>query len=256
MTDFENSFPSTLQYRRSRLIESPHAMFNRLKGTSPPPYSSLNLSYGVGDDPQCVAANRQRTKQALGISLLLSAKQVHGEKICCAPDIAEDTEVEGYDALITSQPGVGLLIQQADCQAILIHDPVRKVVAAIHCGWRGNAVNIIGKTIAEIRKRYHSNASSLLVAISPSLGPCCAELINYRHELPEQIHHFQVNKSHFNFWAISKHQLTEAGVPSEHIDAAGICSACDRNYFSYRRTKKQGKVTTGRYGSVISLPPT
>lgn len=229
-------------------------MFNRFEGTSPPPYSSLNLSYGVGDDPGCVAANRQRVKHTLGISILLSARQVHGNRIYCASDIATDAEAEGYDALITDQPGVGLLIQQADCQAILIHDPIRKVVAAIHCGWRGNAVNIIGKTIAEMRKRYHSDASSLLVAISPSLGPCCAELINYRQELPEQIHHFQERKYHFNFWAISKHQLAQAGVVPEHIDAAGICSACDRDYFSYRRTKKQGKAATGRHGSVIGLP--
>ena len=229
-------------------------MFNRLKGASPPPFSSLNVSYGVGDDRGHVNANRQYIKHLLGIPLLLSAKQIHGDKVYCGSGIATDTEVSGYDALITNQQGVGLLIQQADCQAILMHDPDKQIIAAIHCGWRGSAANIIESTIVEMQRRYQTDPAVLLVAISPSLGPCCAQFINYRKELPERLHQFQESPYHFNFWNISMHQLIDAGVSAEHIDAARICTSCDREYFSYRRTKKRGKFTTGRNGSVISLP--
>jgi YfiH family protein len=162
--------------------------------------------------------------------------------------------VKDYDALITNQQGVGLMIQQADCQALLMHDPVRQVIGAVHCGWRGSAANIIGLTITEMQRSYQTDPAALLVAISPSLGPCCAEFINYRQELPKRLHRFQESPNHFNFWDISTHQLVEAGVSAKHIDAARICTACNRDYFSYRRAKKKRKITTGRNCSVICLP--
>jgi YfiH family protein len=229
-------------------------MFSRHIGTSRPPFSSLNISYGVGDDPGNVAANRQRVKQALGTPFLLSAKQMHSDRIYCASDVTTDIEMDGYDALITNRPGVGLLIQQADCQAILMHDPNKQVIAAVHCGWRGSVANIIGLTIAEMQQRYQTNPALLLVAISPSLGPCCAEFTNYRQELPGDLYYFQERPCHFNFWDISIHQLVEAGVSIEHIDAARICTSCDLGYFSYRRSQKKEQLKTGRNGSAISLP--
>ncbi len=231
-------------------------MFNRLNGTSRFPFSSLNVSYSVGDDPSYVGANRQCMKQALGISFLLSAKQVHGDRVYCTTSLKTDTEVLDYDALITNQQGVGLLIQQADCQAILMYDPIKQVIAAVHCGWRGSVANIIEMTIAEMKRNYQTDPAYLLVAISPSLGPCCSEFINYRQELPKRFYEFQESPYHFNFWDISTHQLVNAGVSANRIDVAGICSACSQNHFSYRRSKKMGEIATGRNGSVISLPLT
>lgn len=254
MTDTDSLTPLSYRYHRSKLIAVPHGMFNRHNGISPPPFSSFNISYGVGDDPGNVEVNRHRLKEKLGAPFLLSAKQVHGNRIYCAADITADREVDGYDALITNQQGVGLLIQQADCQAVLMHDPDKKVIAAVHCGWRGSAVNIIGLTIAEMQRRYRTDPAALEVAISPSLGPCCAEFINYRMELPGQLHQFRESSYHFNFWDISASQLIEAGVKAMRIDIACICTACDQDYFSYRRAKKRGEVTTGRNGSAICLP--
>jgi len=255
MSEIHHTHQSTFQYRQSELITIPHGMFNRFNGSSLSPFASLNFSYGVGDDPTHVTTNRNHVKQTLGISFLVSAKQVHGRKAYCCSNITSDQEVEGYDALITDQRGVGLLVQQADCQAILIHDPNKQIIAAIHCGWRGSIANIIGMTIAKMESRYQTDPTALLVAISPSLGPCCAEFINFQHELPKQLHQFQENPYHFNFWDMSITQLIEAGVQEKHIDATCICTACNQDYFSYRRTNKMGKEgTTGRNGSIICLP--
>ncbi len=257
MSGIDPTQQSSFQYHQSKLITIPHGMFNRCNGFSLPPFSSLNFSYGVGDDPQLVTTNRRHVKQALNISFLVSAKQTHGKKIYCCSDITSDKEVDDYDALITNQRGVGLLIQQADCQAILIHDPNKQVIAAIHCGWRGSTKNIIGSTIAKMMQRYQTDPKTVLVTISPSLGPCCAEFINYEQELPKQLHQFQHKPYYFNFWDMSTTQLVEAGVAAKHIDATRICTACNHDYFSYRRTnKRSGEITTGRNGSIICLPLT
>lgn len=245
---------TSLQFLQSCLLELPHGMFNRYGGCSAPPYASLNVSYGVSDDPENVTLNRRLIKEALGITFLLSARQVHSDRIYCAPGITADLEVEECDALLTNQPGVGLLIQQADCQAILLHDPVNRAIAAVHCGWRGSACNIIGTTVAGMQRQFGTEPASLQAAISPSLGPCCSQFINYRQELPESLHSFQPAPDYFNFWAISTEQLRAAGVRRRNIEVAGRCTSCNTDYFSYRRSNSKGRPVTGRCGSVICLP--
>jgi hypothetical protein len=216
---------------------------------SQPPYDFLNLSFGVGDAAENVQENRRRVKEALGIPVLASARQVHGDAVWVidAPFV-QDTEEAGYDALVTDQPGIGLLIQQADCQAVLLHDPVRQVVAAIHAGWRGSVVGIIGKTIRTMAERFGCDPADLAAGISPSLGPCCAEFINHQAELPAEFHSCQVAANHFDFWAISRDQLAAAGVLPANIEIARICTKCSPDYFSFRRER-----ITGRFGSVIAL---
>lgn len=224
---------------------------SRHSGVSPAPYDSLNLSFGVGDADENVRENRQRVKEALGIPVLASAKQVHGDAVWVIDGVLnEDTELPGYDALVTNQPGVALMIQQADCQAVLLHDPVRQVVAAIHAGWRGSVANIIGKTLRIMTERFGTDPADLMAGISPSLGPCCAEFVNYRTELPVEFHSYEVSPSHFDFWAISRDQLVAAGVLSENIEIVRICTKCSPDYFSFRRER-----VTGRFGSLIMLPP-
>lgn len=232
----------------------PHGMLNCTGGCSPPPFASLNLSYGVGDLPDNVAANRQQVKQALGATVLVSAEQVHGDRIFCVGDTDRDVEVRGYDALMTDRPGIGLLIQQADCQAVLLHDPERKAVAAIHCGWRGNVSNIIAKVVARMREEYRTEPSSLRALISPSLGPCCAEFKNFKSEFPPELHSFQDRPHYFDLWRLSAAQLTGAGLLREHVEIIGVCTVCSPEYFSYRRSRQQGLPTTGRNGSALLLP--
>ncbi|MBU0946143.1 MAG: polyphenol oxidase family protein [Proteobacteria bacterium] len=233
-----------------RIIISSH----RQGGVSHFPYKSLNLSYGVGDDPQCVAENRQRLKTLGPFAHFLSARQVHGDAIFVAQEVfSADLEVDGYDALMTERAGIGLLIQQADCQAVMLYDPTHPAIAAVHCGWQGSVRNILGKTVQAMHDWYDTPASVIKAYISPSLGPCCAEFVNHARELPPAFLAFQERKNYFNFWEISRIQLLQAGLDAAHIRLAGQCTSCSADHFSYRRACRQGDGRTGRCATVIGL---
>lgn len=131
-----------LLYYTTPLISTPHAMFTRQGGVSGSPFSSLNLSFAVGDDPAAVRKNRDKVKKELKVQYLASAVQVHGEHIAVVKELTEDRQYQDADVLISGQKGVGLLIQQADCQAVLLHDPQREAIAAVHCGCGGVARQI------------------------------------------------------------------------------------------------------------------
>lgn len=250
------STTTKLRWCRAHLLANlPHAMFCRHGGVSRPPFASLNLSFGVGDRSKDVTVNRRLVKECLGITHLVSAVQVHGDRVVLVEAVRRDREYEGADALVTNQPKVGLLIQQADCQAVLLYDPVRKVIAAAHNGWKGSVLNIIAATVRTMQAYFGTDPADLRAVISPSLGPCCAEFVNWRLELPASLHQYQVRPNYFDFWAVSREQLTAAGVMSKQIETAGICTACNHNFFSYRRAvKRQGKPgATGRCGAVLML---
>lgn len=230
------------------------ASFDRHQGVSEAPFASLNCSFGVGDHVRKVAANRDLIKRHLRIDHLVSARQVHGDAVHrLEGTMEEDREIDGVDALVTDRRGVGLMIQHADCQAVLLHDPARPAIAAVHCGWRGSVIGILGKTIRMMCSSYGSRPGDITAAIGPSLGPCCAEFIHHRQELPAGFLAFQEKDNHFNFWEISRTQLMEAGLEPEHIGIAAICTACSEDFFSYRRAKRRSDGVTGRNGTVIAL---
>jgi hypothetical protein len=225
------------------------ASFSREGGVSHEPYQSLNVSYHAGDSDTNIHTNRKKIKEALGIKYLVSGHQVHDDKVYCVREKPkEDYEIKGYDGFITNIPDIGLMIQQADCQAVMLYDPVQKAVGIAHAGWRGSVANIIAKIIKAMSAEYGTTPSDLQAAISPSLGPCCAEFVHYRTELPTAFHTYQVRENYFDFWAISRDQLRECGVRAENIEAAEICTVCNKDFFSYRRDK-----VTGRFASVIGL---
>jgi YfiH family protein len=232
------------------------ASLNRFGGVSSSPYDSLNLSYGVGDNPVSVAENRHCLKEELGITTLLSAGQVHGDRCYVSQNlVSADLEVDGYDALMTDQPGLGLMIQQADCQGVTLYDPIHSVIAAIHSGWQGSVKNIIGRTVEKMVSRYNSSPVDIQAYISPSLGPCCAEFVNHRLEFPPSFLDFQVKENYFDFWQISRMQLLQAGLKDRQIETAGICTSCSSDYFSYRRARREGDGRTGRCATVIAILP-
>lgn len=226
-----------------------HGCFSRHGGISSRPYDSLNVGFHVDDHSSHVAENRNRIKSTLAIGLLVSAKQVHGDRVLSLTQLPDsDREYDGYDAFVTNLPGIGLMVQQADCQAVMLFDHKKKVVANIHSGWRGSVQNIIATTVQLMVDDYNSAPADILAVISPSLGPCCAEFKNYLDELPTSFHSYQLRPDYFDFWAISRNQLIDAGLDKENIEIARVCTACNENYFSFRRDK-----TTGRLASVIAL---
>ena len=226
-----------------------HGVFNRHGGVSPAPWNSSNVSFGLGDSRENVLANRERIKNLLGLSRLVSAGQIHGSRVYTLTErLQEDIEIDGFDGLVTNVPDTGLMIQQADCQAVLLADPAKQAIGIAHVGWRGTVAGIIAETVYAMRRAFATDPADLMAGISPSLGPCCAEFVNFRTELPGQLHSYQVRPTYFDFWAISRNQLCSAGVRPINIHTAGVCTRCSRDYFSYRREKQ-----TGRFGSVIGI---
>lgn len=222
-----------------------HGVFLRHGGVSQGSFDSLNIGGAVGDDPFFVKENRERIKKAFGVNSLIIGRQVHGSNIAFVGADAVDGECDG---LITKQKGRALTILHADCQAAIFFDPIHRIIANIHCGWRGNVQNIYQKTV-ETFQGLGSHAQNLLVCISPSLGPNCAQFVHYKEELPECFHEFRKGNDLFDFWQISYMQLTKAGVLSSHIECANICTFQNKeDFFSYRRDKN-----TGRHATIVEV---
>lgn len=250
---------SQILVHRFRLLEHipglVHGVFGRHGGVSRPPYASLNVAWNDGDDPAAVGENLSRVRKFMGIRFLASSVQVHGDTVQMVDqDVLKlSRSGEGLirakagDALVTSLEDVGLMIKIADCQAVFIVDPERRIIANIHCGWRGTVQNLAGKVVALLRDRFGSRPENLLATVSPSLGPCCAEFRNFKEELPREFLDFQVSPTYFDFWEITRSQLIGAGLKGAHVEIAGQCTVCNKhNFFSYR-----GEKVTGRMAAVI-----
>lgn len=228
-----------------------HAVFTRLGGTSVPPFDSLNTSYIVDDHADKVRKNLNIIQNVLGARDLMFMNQSHGDRILVIREDSPNrpTRPPAADAMITKVPGIALMVNQADCQGIIIFDPVSAVVANVHCGWRGNVTNIPAKVVARMTQEFGCNASDLMAAIGPSLGPCCAEFTGYEEIFPDNFTHFMVREDYFNLWAVSSSQLQEAGLLEKNIEIAGICTSCRTDlFYSYR-----GDGNTGRFGTVAML---
>ncbi len=118
---------------------SHHIFFNRHGGASSGCFDSLNAARSVGDSPDHVRENLRIIKELSGVKELITARQIHGDRIeVIESDVNSDKCVDSVDALITNRQDIGLAVKLADCQGVLLHDPVHSVVAAIHCGWRGS----------------------------------------------------------------------------------------------------------------------
>jgi len=227
-----------------------HAVFTRHGGKSRPPYDSLNTSYQVGDLQDHVTANLSLIREAVGARRLVAMRQVHGTGIARARSVngLNGGWTPCADALITDVPGVAVVVRQADCQGVIILDPEKDVLSVVHCGWRGNAANILGQVIARMKREWDCNPCSLLACIGPSLGSCCAEFVDHTI-FPKDFNAFKVDATHFDMKAVSRCQLLSAGLTREHIQVSDLCTRCRTDlFYSYR-----GERTTGRFATVAML---
>jgi YfiH family protein len=230
----------------SQFPEIRHGIFTRQGGISPSPFDSLNTALSVGDDVSNVRYNRNQILQTIGNNgRLVFTKQVHGCKINVL-SAASDMPLIG-DAIITDMSSEYLVIQTADCQPVILYDPEKKIVANIHSGWRGSIGNIIANTVNAMSGHFGCIPRNMLAGIGPSLGPCCAEFINYETEIPQEYRKYKLGSNHFDFWKISTDQLCDAGILHNNIISSHICTKCRTDlFFSYR-----GEKTTGRFSTVI-----
>lgn len=224
-----------------------HRVFLRHGGCSQGLFESFNLCYNVGDKIENVEANLKKAAEILEVPELVWSEQHHGKDIELVT--SEMKEIPRCDALVTSLPNKGLMVKHADCQAAILYDPIKRAVAAAHCGWRGSVQNIYASVIAFMKRFFNSSPENILVCISPSLGPESAEFVNYRKELPEAFWEFQIKPNYFDFWGISQMQLQNSGILKHHIQVAGIDTLSNpEDYFSYRYNKIRGG-----HGTAVAL---
>ncbi len=236
--------------------ELDHQVFSRIGGRSQAPFDELNVAYSVGDRPEDVRENRCLVAKAGDCRYTVYAHQVHGTEVLIYTGPGAAAAMTGPprtgDALITDMPGLALAVQVADCQAILLYDPARRVVANVHSGWRGSVNDIAGETVAAMVNHFGCRGADMVAAIAPSLGPCCAEFINYRTEIPEKFWKYKDEANCFDFWKISCDQLATAGLKPKNIHSGSLCTCCGTDYFySYRGEACH----TGRFAAVIGLRP-
>jgi YfiH family protein len=226
-----------------------------------------NVGYSAPRDPRDAWAMREQWCKSIGIDAerLVTVRQVHGASvgIARATDAGRGarpgSEPLGYaDALITREPGVALSTLHADCMPILLADPVRRVVASIHAGWRGTTQDVAGATVAAMREGWGCNPRDLLAFMAPSIGGCCYEVG------PEVVQAWQMcagedadraihprnGRWHFDLRAANQFLLSRSGLVIDQIDDCGICTSCaGEEWFSHRG---QGPAT-GRFAAIIAL---
>ena len=230
------------------------AVSNRHGGVSPAPYDTLNIALHVGDDPKNILQNRIVLSQKFDYlpENLIYMEQTHSTNITVV-EHAACNKIENCDALITGQRNIPLMVMVADCIPLMLYDPHKKVIAAVHAGRNGTFGNIASKTVATMQEQYGCDAATIRAALGPSIHPCCYEVgkdladITY-NSFGDKYIQIREGRYYMDLQRLNVDQLTAVGLQPEMIEVSSICTACDSNYFSYRR-----EGTTGRFAGVIKL---
>ena len=229
------------------------AQSTRLGGVSQAPYFSMNLGLSVNDEKENVIKNRELFFGNLGIELsqLVMSKQVHGNKVYVA-----NTPIilgEGFDALITNEPGTFLAISVADCTPILIYDFKNNSIAAIHAGWNGTSAEIVKRTLQKMNENYGTKGFDCKAFIGACIG---YENFEVGNEVAEQFDvdfkrfDAQKQKYYIDLKGANKKQLLDFGLSLENIEVSPYCTFKNEElFFSHRRDKG----VTGRMIAVIGI---
>ena len=194
---------------------------------------------------------------------VVQAHQVHGTQIREVTDpLTPRSELEGVDALISDVPGVAISVRTADCIPVLLYDSVHRAIAAVHDGWRGTVLRLSQKVIAEMGRRYGTDAADLLAVIGPGIGP---ESFQVGQEVADAFLEAgfpmdQILKDcgpkaptadnpmagglHIDLWRANQWLLEQCGVSSANIQISGICTYQnnDRFYSARREGTKCGRI--------------
>ena len=148
-----------------------HGVTTRSGGEGRDPAAGFNLAPGKEPVEQ-TGENLEHLRNALGLDALASVRQVHGDKVVRING-GEPFPACEADGLMTDRPGVGLLIKQADCQALVLAAP-GKAVGNFHVGWRGNVAGFPKKAVAVFCREFGLKPAELHAAVSPAWGPAAA----------------------------------------------------------------------------------
>ncbi|MGK8505068.1 peptidoglycan editing factor PgeF [Nocardia asiatica] len=221
----------------------------RSGGFSAPPYDSFNLGDHVGDDPAAVRRNRDRLAEGIGLppERLVWMEQIHGRNVEIV-DGPRAEPVPATDALVTTVPGLALVVLTADCVPILLSDDEAGVIAAVHAGRIGARIGIVPRVLEAM-----VSVGARLDRVGALLGPAAS---GRQYEVPAAMRddveaHLPGSATTtvrgtpgLDLRAGISRQLTEAGVAGIAVDPR--CTIEDHTLFSHRRG-----APTGRIGGVI-----
>jgi YfiH family protein len=231
-------------------------------GVSSGNYASFNINRYCGDSEEAIMENRRLLCQQLNVEdeRLIMPHQVHltktaqiDEAYFACPEEERKELLEGVDAVMTNLPDVCIGVSTADCIPVLIYDCRRKIAAAIHAGWRGTVKRIVQQTIADMKAIYGSESKDMKAQIGPGISLDSFEVgdevynafaaAGFDMSLISQ----RKEKWHINLPECNRLQLIEAGIPSENISVANICTMKQSDtFFSARRLGIQsGRIFTG-----------
>jgi YfiH family protein len=212
------------------------------------PWPGYTFAPGSSAAADLVDSSYDALAEALRInrSAILTVRQVHGATVVTEKGAGTDA-----DAIITNGRGVLLGVKLADCAGVLLHDPVRHVIAAIHSGWRGTAANITSASVTALRERYGTDPADLRAWISP----CASGRV---YEVGEDVAdvlaaHCRPHGSRWTFdnRAAITEQLRDAGLDHRHIAGHDACTITDPHWHSHRRDRERA----GRMLAFIGMFP-
>jgi len=196
------------------------------------------------------------TSLAGNAMVLVRLRQCHSDGVVCLDRLAPGNLPAEGDAVITRRSGVLLTIQVADCLPVLIVDKSKRILAAVHAGWRGLLAGVVPKTLEAMQSRYASDPRHCLAVIGPSIGPCCYQVgqdvaMPFEEAFPgrpQLWRNFQPAgrdlssgtgpsdaRRMLDLSAACRCQLETAGLPAGRVFSHPPCTSCHRNvFYSYR----------------------
>ena len=243
-----------------------HIFSTRLGGVSVGDAAWMNVSFNKDSSRENVLKNYEILCKAVGINPenLVLSRQTHTNNVAvvdksyCGTGITKPPFCD-VDGLITADSGVALVTQYADCTPLVFCDPVKRVVATSHAGWRGT-VSLIGEvTVRKMAEEFGCNPKNIIAGIGPCIGQCCYEVDDPVIDRFKELDFLDVSKIYFekengkymlNLAEANKQILIHAGINPENIDVSDICTCCNSDELhSHRATK--GK--RGNLGLIIEL---
>lgn len=231
-----------------------HGFSTRLGGVSQGCWSSLNLSFDRGDDPEAVRENFRRIGAAIGVKPedMVLSRQTHTTNVRVMTEqdrgkgITRERDYTDVDGMITNVPGLCLVTSYADCVPLYFVDPVRKAIGLSHSGWRGTVGKIGKETVRLMEKEFGSDPSDILAAVGPSVCMDCYEVSEdvirkvreaFDEELwPELFYEKPDGKYQLDLWKANESIFLESGILPEHIAVTNVCTHCNSQILYSHRT--------------------
>ena len=235
-----------------------HGFSTRKGGVSTGIFSSMNLNFKRGDDPDAVLENYRRMAAALNMRVddMVLSDQTHTTNVRVITEedrgkgILRPQDYSDVDGMITNVPGIVLVTSYADCVPLYFVDPVRKAIGLSHSGWKGTVGHIGQKTVWKMHEVYGSEPKDIVAAIGPSICQSCYEVsddvaeafrANFTADEAADILLDKGNgKYQLDLWKANWYVLTDAGILPEHLSVTDLCTACHPNLlWSHRKTNGQ-----------------